>query len=68
MSQESTRLAVRYSGDSPPGTLRVWYDAHGDRVFELHVGGGYNTERADGLAMTSCFALVGGLSMTAATL
>lgn len=50
MAQESLTLAVKYSGDSPPRTLRVWCEAHADRVFELHVGGGYNTERADGFA------------------
>jgi hypothetical protein len=48
--KDTKRLTVRYSGDTPPATLRTWCDAHAGRVFELHVGGGYCTDRPDGRA------------------
>ncbi|WP_038215289.1 MULTISPECIES: hypothetical protein [Xenophilus] len=50
MNNDKKRPSVRYSGDTPPATLRAWCDAHADRVFELHAGGGYCTERPDGFA------------------
>lgn len=50
MEKNPKQLAVRYSGEPPPATLRAWCDAHPERVYELHVGGGYNADRADGRA------------------
>ncbi|WP_143045000.1 hypothetical protein [Variovorax sp. YR216] len=50
MDRNSLKLAVRYSGETPPATLRAWCDVHPERVFELHVGGGHNTDRPDGRA------------------
>jgi hypothetical protein len=44
------RPSVHYFGDRPPATLRAWCDAHADRVVELHVGGGYDTDRPNGHA------------------
>ncbi|PZQ76989.1 MAG: hypothetical protein DI563_05270 [Variovorax paradoxus] len=46
----TTPLAVKYSGDKPPATLRRWCDAHADRVYELHCGGGYDSGRPNGFA------------------
>ena len=43
-------LAVRYTGQKPPATLRVWCDAHADRVREVEVGFGYCSDREDGKA------------------
>jgi len=50
MAQTTITPSVRYSGDSPPATLRKWCDAHPFRVYELHCGGGYDTDRPDGFA------------------
>lgn len=41
---------VRYTGETPPRTLRRWCDAHADRVQEVEVGYGYCTDRNDGRA------------------
>lgn len=46
----TTLLAVKYSGEKPPAILRRWCDTHADRVYELHCGGGYSTDRPDGFA------------------
>lgn len=50
MDKDTKHLTVRYSGDTPPATLREWCDDHSDRVYELHVGGGYSNDRPDGRA------------------
>lgn len=42
--------AVRYTGETPPITLRRWCDAHAERVKEVEVGHGYCTDRDDGKA------------------
>ena len=50
MDKTLKQPAVRYSGEKPPATLLAWCDAHADRVLELHIGGGYATERSGGFA------------------